>query len=446
MKSFNNFLTEASTSKAVQQATSMGLKSDGHGGWYDERGEFVAKTEGGKLVFFNANQQPGEKDPPQSEKDKKLSGQMPADPAPGKQAQETDPRSQGGGKVQPETAQQAAGAAKQVAANDPAVETPKQAVQQAAAENGQTAPADVPKTKGTLTIAFGRFNPPTTGHEKLLNKVASSSDDNDYIIVPSRSEDKKKNPLAADRKAALMRQMYPDHAEKIVNDSNNKTIFDVLRNAHNDGYANVRVVGGGDRVKEFEKLVNKYNGSTYQFDNIEVVNAGDRDADAEGVEGMSASKMRKAAKDNDFRAFKKGLPKHVDNETAVSIFAEIQDAMGVKPKEPAVTEDWEIAPRLDSRGLRENYIQENVFNIGDTVVHDPTGLVGEIVRKGTNHLICVTENQMMFKTWTQDVSYPGQSAKSTPKEREVGTDSLRSFLQRLTPGQKEESYINKTKK
>ena len=161
---------------------------------------------------------------------------------------------------------------------------------------------------------------------------------------------------------------------------------------------------------------------------------------------MSASKMRKAAKDNDFRAFKKGLPKSIDNETAVSIFSEIQDAMGVKPKEPAVTEDWEIAPRLDHRGLRENYIQENVFNIGDTVVHDPTGLVGEIVRKGTNHLICVTEDQKMFKTWTQDVSYPGQSAESTPKEREVGTDSLRAFLQRLTPGEKEQSFINKDKK
>lgn len=450
MKSFFNFLTEAASSRAVQQATSMGLKSDGHGGWYDERGEFVAKTEKNKLVFFNANQQDGEKDPPQSEKDKKLSGQMPADPAPGKQAQETDPRSQGGGKVEPENAAQAAGAAKQVASNDPKVDTPKQAAQQAAAENGQTAPADVPKTKGTLTIAFGRFNPPTSGHEKLLNKVASSSDDNDYIIVPSRSEDKKKNPLAADRKAALMRQMYPDHAEKIVNDSNNKTIFDVLRNAHNDGYANVRVVGGGDRVKEFEKLVNKYNGSTYQFDNIEVVNAGDRDPDAEGVEGMSASKMRKAVKDGDFRAFKKGMPKSVSNETAVAIYGEIQAAMGIKPKdgvEPSmVGEDWEIAPRLDHKGLRENYIQENVFNIGDTVVHDTTGLVGEIVRKGTNHIICVTENKTMFKTWTQNVSYPGQSAKSTPTEREVGTDSLRSFLQRLTPGQKEESYINKTKK
>ena len=90
-------------------------------------------------------------------------------------------------------------------------------------------PPDVEKTKGTLTIAFGRFNPPTTGHEKLLNTVASSSDDGDYVIVPSRSQDKKKNPLDPDTKIGVMRQMFPDHSEKIVNDPANRTIFDVLK-------------------------------------------------------------------------------------------------------------------------------------------------------------------------------------------------------------------------
>jgi len=417
----------------VLQADRMGLKSDGHGGWYNDRGEFVAKTEGDKLTFFNANQQDGEKDPPQSETDKKLSGRMPADPAPGTKPKETE--------AAPKAVKQDAPKTPEKAAEQPPAQK---------AENGQTGPADVPKTKGTLTIAFGRFNPPTAGHEKLLDTVAAQSDDNDYIIVPSRSNDKKKNPLEADRKAALMRQLYPDHAEKIVNDAGNRTIFDVLRHAHNDGYANVRVVGGADRVKEFEKLVNKYNGSTYQFDNIEVVSAGNRDPDAEGVEGMSASKMRKAVKDNDFREFKKGLPKSVDTGAAVAIFKEIQAAMGIKSKdgvEPAlVGEDWEIAPRLHAKDLRENYIKENAFNIGDWVSHDSTGWVGEIVRKGTNHLICVTEDQTMFKAWTQDVSEPGGSAESTPTEREVGTDTLRAFLQRLTPGQKVRSFINKNKK
>jgi len=404
----------------------MGLRSDGHGGWYDERGEFVAKTKGDRLEFFNANQQDG-RDPKQSDRDKQLSGEEPAGGAAlGTRTKDTEGATQSQvdrGAVAPEmTAQQA----QQVA--PPAEEEP-------------VGPAPVEKTKGTLTIAFGRFNPPTVGHQKLMDTVAANSDDGDYIIVPSRSNDKKKNPLNPDRKVEIMQQLYPDHAERIVNDPSNKTIFDVLRKAHEDGYANVRVVGGGDRVKEYEKLVNKYNGSTYQFDNVEVINAGDRDDDSDDVSGMSASKMRKAAKDNDFRAFKAGMPDGMDNETLMAIFTELQDAMGIKVE---VAEDWEIAPRLYGKDLREEYINEQIFNIGDIITHDSTGMVGEIARKGANHLICVTEDNKMFKTWTRDVS--GGPGKSTPKEREVGTDTLRSFLQRLTPGEKVQSFINKNNK
>lgn len=422
MKSFFNFLSEAKKSRASQQATKMGLRSDGHGGWYDERGEFVAKTQGDRLVFFNANQNPDGRDPNQSDADKATSGEEAAGGAAlGTRTKETEGATQAQankGAVAPEaTAQQGA------------VEPQQQAQQQvAAAENGQTGPADVPKTKGTLTIAFGRFNPPTVGHQKLMDKVASSSDDNDYIIVPSRSEDKKKNPLTVDRKASLMRQLYPDHAEKIVNNPANRTIFDVMRTAHNDGYANVRIVGGGDRVKEYEKLANKYNGSTYQFDNIEVVNAGDRDPDADGTEGMSASKMRKAAKDNDFAEFKKGMPKGMDNEVLMGIFTELQDAMGIKRNEEVAAEDWEIAPRLYQQELREEYINDNVFSVGDVVSHDSTGMVGEIVRTGANHLICVTEDRRMFKAWTSDVS---QVNNSTVEETRLGVDSFRKFIDKL---------------
>lgn len=416
MKSFLSFLFEAKQSKAVQQATSMGLRSDGHGGWYDERGEFVAKTVGDGLEFFNSNQQDG-KDPAQSEADKKVSGNEPAGGAAlGTRVKDTEGATQAqanNGAVAPEATAQDAAAAQQAAPEQPA----------AAAPTEQQAPADVPKTKGTLTLAFGRFNPPTVGHQKLMDKVASSSDDGDYMIIPSRSEDKKKNPLGVDRKAALMRQLYPDHAERIVNDTGNRTIFDVMRKAHNDGYANVRVVGGGDRVKEYEKLINKYNGSTYQFDNIEVVNAGDRDADSDDTDGMSASKMRKAAKDNDFRGFMKGMPKGMEPDVLMGIFTELQDAMGVTPKEPAVAENWEVAPRLHLRELREEYVNENVFNIGDIITHDPTGMVAEIVRKGANHLICVTEDNKMFKTWTQDVSYNNPILELPAKP-----NSLKRFL------------------
>lgn len=420
MKSFFQFLKEAAKSLAAQEAEKQGLRSDGHGGWYDSNGEFVAKTVGDNLEYFNKNQKTPGKDPDQTEKDKRLS-------APGPSTAQTD--------AAPETTSAQTPASGEVAPQDQEAEIEQPQV--------QTTPADVPKTKGTLTIAFGKFNPPTAGHEKLLDTVANSSDEGDYIIVPSRAEDNKKNPLSADRKASLMRQMYPNHSEKIVNDTSNMTIFDVLRGAHNNGYANIRIVGGDDKIKEFEKLTNKYNGSTYQFDNIEVLSAGKRDPDAEGVEGMSGSKMRKAAKDGDFRAFKKGLPKTVDNETAMSLFTEIQDAMGVRSKE--VAEDWEIAPKLFQKSLRENYILEKIFNIGEWITHDTTGMTAEIVRKGTNYLICVTEDNIMFKTWIRDVNEAKKYTEVTMDRRErvpgkpntlFGTSGYTKNLEAITPGEK----------
>ena len=269
MKSLFQFLSE---SQAVQQATRMGLKSDGHGGWYKD-GEFVAKTEKGTLKFFNKRQKIGGQDPTQTDKEKSLSGVQPAGAEPVMTMQ----------------------------------------------------PAEVEKTKGTLTIAFGRFNPPTTGHEKLLDTVASSSDDDDYMIVPSRSQDQKKNPLDADTKVSVMQKMFPKHKNKIVNDANNRTIFDVLKKAHTDGYANVRIVGGGDRVKEFDKLANDYNGKLYQFDNLEVMSAGDRDPDSDDVTGMSASKQRKAAAENDIKTFMKGVPKSLSQKDAEQLFKNIHN-------------------------------------------------------------------------------------------------------------------------
>ena len=394
MKSFFQFFRE---SNAVQQATRMGLQSDGHGGWYDKDGEFVAKTEKGQLKFFNKRQRVGKQDPPQSDKEKNLS-QPTQEPAP-------------------------------------------------AAEKPEMVPPEVEKTKGTLTVAFGRFNPPTTGHEKLLDTVASSSDEGDYIIVPSRSQDKKKNPLDPDTKVSVMRQMYPKHSEKIVNDPANRTIFDVLKKAHNDGYTNVRIVGGGDRVKEFEKLSGNYNGKLYQFDNIEVTSAGDRDPDAEGTEGMSASKQRKAAAENDFKSFRQGVPKSMDDEAAKMLFNTLRKSMAIKEGWNL----WQIAPKFDWKNLRENFIGERVYKIGQLVENDNTGLVGRIIRRGTNYLICVTEDNIMFKSWIKDVSEAivnGTTQSGVPADqRLVGTDAHRKYVEKLTPGSTWGlSFINKYRK
>ena len=357
MKSFFQFLSE-SESQAATQARKLGLKGDGHGGWLNRAGEFVAKTEDGKLKFFNKNQKPG-KDPDQTPNSKKVkpilkTKTMSVDKAPQKER---------GGEEK---------------VNDK-----------------ETA------TSETLTLAFGRFNPPTVGHEKLLKMASKTAAGGDLKIYPSRTQDAKKNPLDPDMKVSYMRKMFPDFEKNIVNDEEMRSIFNVLQAADGE-YKNVTIIVGSDRQAEFENLATKYNGELYNFDEIRVVSAGVRDADAEGVEGMSASKMRKAVADDDFESFKRGVPASVKDADAQALFDAVRTGMGVKKKK-VTAEMWEIAPRYDARGLREQFVNGLIYNIGDIVESLNTGLIGKIIRRGTNHLICVTEEDHMFKSWIRDV-------------------------------------------
>jgi len=400
MKSFSRFLSEAGKSQAVMQARRLGLTGDGHGGWYDKDGEFVAKTEGGKLKFYNKNQRPGQ-DPPQE-------------------------RTSANQQI----------AATQVQQSAPQAPQPQAQSQQP--EGGEEEVED----KGTLTIAFGRFNPPTTGHEKLLDRVATVAGKGDYKIYPSRSSDSKKNPLDPDTKIAVMRKMYPKHGERIVNDVKSKTIFDVLKQAHADGYSSVNIVVGSDRQSEFEKLSTEYNGKLYDFKDIQVVSAGERDPDADDVSGMSASKLRKAAAEGDFATFRKGVPSTLDDETTKQLYNTLRKSMKVSESYSL----WEIAPKYDSNGLRDEYIRGNIFNVGDVVENLNTGFVGKIIRRGANYLICVTEDNILFKPWIRDVvEWTDQSGVSSDK-RLVGTDSLLKYLMRMTQTKSIKNFINKYKK
>ena len=449
MKTFLKFLSETSAS---QQASRLGLEGDGHGGWYDRKsGEFIAKTEKGTLKFYNKRQKIGMKDPAQSEQEKNYSDpntQVPPEgqqaPPPEQQAQEVPPEEQ---------------------------PLPVQSPDLAAG------PPPVEKSKGTLTLAFGRFNPPHAGHGQLMDIAAESAaeTEGDYIIVPSRTNDPKKNPLDADAKVTTMRTMFPDHAEKIVNDPQNNTIFDVLKKAHNDGYTNVRIVAGDDRLKQFDKLSQTYNGELYQFDGLETISSGQRDDDAEGMEGYSASRMRLAAMEGDFKSFFNNLQKEVPavdesgdpliaqdpktgqplvdeegqlvqemdlvpimtKQKAKEYFLGVREAMGVKEVKECWN-IWEIAPKDDPENLREAYINKEIFDIGTKVEDVTTGLVGRIIRRGTNHLICVTEDQIMFKSWIKDVSEAvvnGTTKSGVPaNQRLVGTDEHFRYVQSLVPG------------
>ena len=402
MKSFSTLLFES----AAQQAARLGLVGDGHGGWYDKgTGEFTAKTERGRLKFYNKRQRIGQQDPPQSEQEKNLSQTTNQEPAP----QEVE-------------AQQ----------EEPAFKPNK-------------------KNKGTLTVAFGRFNPPHLGHLQLMNTASSSveGDKDNYVIVPSRSNDPKKNPLDANTKVDIMKAMFPQHADNIMNDNNTRTIFDVLNAANNDGYANVRIVGGADRVKEFTKLANNYNGKLYDFDKVDVVSSGDRDPDSDGVEGLSASRMRLAASENDFKAFSKGLPKDLDKDNKKQIFTAVRSSMGIN-EEWGI---WEMAPKFDLQTLRENYVENIIYKLGELVENVNTGMVGRIIRRGTSYVICVTESKLMFKSWIKDINEVKNYNKLTaisgvPAEnRLVGTDKHRKYAETMVRGSSYGlEFINKYRK
>ena len=417
MKSFFKFLSES----AAQQAARLGLQGDGHGGWYDRStGEFVAKTEKGRLKFYNKRQKVGQDDPNQTELEKNVSDPNFTDPA----LQQQEPQAQ------------------QTTAPEPQQQTVN------ISPDLQAGPPPVPKTRGTLTIAFGRFNPPHAGHQQLMDTAAAAAEaeESDYMIVPSRSNDPKKNPLDADTKVAFMRGMFPQHSSRIQNDQNTRTIFDVLKKAHNDGYTNVRIVGGPDRVKEFDKLANNYNGSLYQFDNVEVVSAGDRDPDADGVEGMSASRLRLAASENDFKTFMSAMPEGFPRREAKQLFDTTRMSMGIN-EEWGI---WEMAPKFDQDTLRENYVSKAIFRIGELVENLNTGLVGRIVRRGANHLICVTEDKIMFKAWIRDVTEAvvnGTTISGVPaSQRLIGTDAHRKYVETMVPGMSSgRQFINKYK-
>jgi len=398
MKSFFQFLSEASESQAAMQAKKLGYTGDGHGGWLDRTGKVVARTENGKLKII------GKKSPKGAEElaDEKK-------PAAAPQAQDTS-------KVQAQPAPQPSGAPQQEPEEQPDEEGP------------------------TLTIAFGRFNPPTVGHEKLLSAAKRASVGGDLKIYPSRTQDPKKNPLDPDMKISFMKKMFPNFADNIISDSNMKTIFDVLTNANEDGYKNVNIIVGSDRQAEFDNLANKYNGNLYNFDMINVISAGVRDADADGVEGMSASKMRKAVIDDDFKSFRRGTPKKLNDTDAQVLFNAVRQGMGEKKKKKEVVELWQIAPKYDQQTLRENYVKGNIFRIGDIIENLNTGLVGKITRRGTNHLICLTKEEYMFKSWIKDVMEYTET-KMDKKERLpgkpntlVGTSGYFKYAVDMTPG------------
>ena len=406
MKSFGQFLFEAVKTAASTEAKMKGLKGDGHGGWYDAKGNFVAKTVNGKLQFTGGKGQAAPEEPTTQKA-----------PTPEPQPTQAAPQAQAAPmQAQPQPEEPTVKDGKSPEQGDPA---------------SQTAEIMGTPSSESAVVVFGRFNPPTTGHEKLLK---SANDEaarvgSDLRIYPSRTVDAKKNPLQPGTKIEYMQKMFPDYGEMIKDDPNAKTIFDVLVACENVGYKSVTIVVGQDRLAEFQGLAQKYNGELYNFEEIKVISAGARDPDAEGLEGMSASKMRDAAAKDDFKAFAKGIP-NIGNMEKKNLYNILQKSMGVKKTELAKEDTWQHAPKLDPFGLRVAYLNEEIFKVGSLVENVNTGVRGRITRRCSNHVIVQTPEHTMFKAWLKDLT----------EAYDVGTDEYRQYMQRMTPGQGDKKW------
>ena len=263
----------------------------------------------------------------------------------------------------------------------------------------------------TIVFAFGRFNPPTTGHEKLINKVKSVAGNVPYRVYPSFTTNPKKDPLPHALKVAYMRKMFPKHRKNIIADKNAKTAIMIAEMLFKEGYKNLIMVAGSDRVKEFSTLLNRYNDAPdkkgkqlFKFDSVQVISAGERDPDAEGVEGMSASKMRAAATDGDKDAFLTGLPKGFkDGE---KLYRDVRKYMGIR-------EERDMGDMTDFETVRDMYLTGKIWNAGDIV--EAKGVTGEVGRKGTNYLSFMTEDGKVHKAWLHEITLDEGIRASRPR-------------------------------
>jgi nicotinamide mononucleotide adenylyltransferase len=255
----------------------------------------------------------------------------------------------------------------------------------------------------TAYFTFGRMNPPTTGHEKLMNELSKKSGNNPYKIYLSQTADKKKNPLDFKYKVKTVRKFFPKHARNVMLSKKVRNVFDAATEMFNDGFKNVTMVVGSDRINEFSTLLKKYNGvkgrhGLYNFNKINVISAGDRDPDADDISGMSASKMRSLASEGDFTQFSQGLPRNVSNADAKKVYNEVRKGMGLK-------EQKEYYNKLHFEPVsekREAYVKGNLFNIGDHVTVVGSDELASIASLGSNYVIVESGNKL-YRKWLTDI-------------------------------------------
>ena len=319
----------------------------------------------------------------------------------------------------------------------------------------------------TAVFTFGRFNPPTIGHQKLMQATLKTAkrEGGKPFIFGSFTQDAKKNPLSHTVKMKYLAEMFPREMRGQRGPAGSlRTAIDVA--VYLNDYDKLVMVVGSDRVQEFESLLTRYNGVSarhglYDFKEIKVVSAGERDPDAEGVTGMSASKMRASAAAGDYESFKEGCPKGYN---CMPLFNDVRKGMGIareiKPFKP-------VSEMNNIEFVREQYFQNLIYNIGDWVKDTKTGVSGEVVKRGTNYITLVQEDFTLHKVWLENVESMEKQEKRLPKainflknrnlweklqreklpskkeagekedshKKEWGTDALTKRSKKITPGE-----------
>ena len=252
-------------------------------------------------------------------------------------------------------------------------------------------------------FTFGRMNPPTIGHEKLLESLSRKSGKNPYFVFLSQSTGQK-DPLHYTQKIKHARKMFPKHARQILINKKVKTVFDAAAYLYNQGYKKVVMVVGSDRINEFDVLLNKYNSvkgrhGFYNFESVKIESAGDRDPDSSGVAGMSASKQRENAKNNDFTKFSQGVPKSMTNRDARTLFNDVRKGLGLK-EEKEFKNHVSLKPVSEER---ERYVKGDLFELGDQVVIKGTDQLGEVTWLGSNYVSVKISEDETVKKWLTDI-------------------------------------------
>src|SRR6056300_708749 len=255
----------------------------------------------------------------------------------------------------------------------------------------------------TLYFVWGRMNPPTAGHEKLLDFLKAKAGNNPFRIYLTQSEDKNKNPIPYEQKIKFARKGFPRYARQIMMDKKLKTLFDAMSSFYDEGFRRVVIVAGSDRVREYEITLNKYNGKKgrhgfYNFEKIQVLSAGKRDPDSKGIEGVSGTKLRGYAESGDFTKFAQYMPKKLSNPDSKAVYNAVRKGLGLK-EQKEFKNHLQLEPISETR---EAYISGNLFEIGDQVVIKDKDQVAEITQLGTNYVI-VEANGMKFRKWLEDV-------------------------------------------